>query len=406
MISKSVVEKIILTLLVLQIVVDTLQGFISLKIGLDIGISQVYKIIFFSICFLYVSAFTDDKLYLVLLLSISCVLILTSHVFRQKGVGVLLDLSEYIKLITTFFVFSAITNFSCTDPFRFLHQLSKIVILVLIFNVVISILGLGTFAYGDYGLKGFFYAANAVSGVIAIASGVIFSLSVHRSKYFYLLVGAICLFLAAAIGTKSGILSVLFLFFIIPYLNGYNFKSIFIFSLSSLCLILFSTVIFESITDSGFGDRISYFYESGGISRAILSDRDVFLFDIIPHYLSANLFDVSFGLGFGYLNNLNKPLVEIDPIDVIFIYGALGMVVYMISMVYILILLLRIRRQYIDSSELRLLCNNSLITSLVLFLTASVAGHVLFNGMVTAYWGVILAVPFWYVKYKKSMNLN
>lgn len=402
MINKKIIEQLILFLILFQIIVDTFQGFLLLKLGSDFGVSQIYKLIIFFVCFLFACSFSNEKLKLIMLLIFSGVLILIYHLFNGSGEYIGLTISEYIKLISTVVIFTAVTNFSCVEPFEFLTKMSVLGIVVIVFNVVMSIFGFGTFAYGEHGLKGFFYAANAVSGIMAIMSGILFTLSFNKSKYLYFIASLLCISISAAIGTKSGIIGVAVLCLILPIFNRCKSYLTPILFFLVISIVLYSSIIFDWISDTGFWERVSYFYDSGGLSRAILSDRDLFFADIFPRFISSDYLDIIFGFGFERLNYLEKPLVEIDPLDILFIYGVLGILIYSYCISHIIILLRRLKFMHSESKDFMLLYNNSIFVSFVLIMIACVAGHIFFNGMVSSYWATILAVPFWYVKYEKK----
>lgn len=82
-----------------------------------------------------------------------------------------------------------------------------------------------------------------------------------------------------------------------------------------------------------------------------------------------------------------------DPIDIVFIFGFFTFAVYAVLM-YFMFKSVYLSETYRDelSHDLKL---SIAVSSFVLILISSIAGHILFNGVVTFIWGVTIALPFW-----------
>ncbi|HIF9138801.1 TPA: O-antigen ligase family protein [Photobacterium damselae] len=391
-------EQLILLLIFFQLLFDTLNGFLVLNINVNIGFSIIIKFILLFICVLHL--FDRNKFIISwLILFISIVLIV--HLF-YKDKNILFDLSEMVKLFTTIIVFYAISGFEYINPMKFIKKWIVFSSVVIVINILISIAGYGTYSYGDYGYKGFFYAANALSGVIVILTSTSLVLY-ENNKRIYILLSVFFLLMAIAIGTKSGILAVIIsILFILIRFSNIRVKLLYLLFIISL----FGSIIIinaDSIINSNIVQRLIFFYDSGGITRAIFSDRNIFFKEIIDNYINGNVFNILFGLGSGFLYQLDKPLVEIDFIDIISLLGIITLLFYMVFLFLIFRKISLVQKNTICTTEIKLIYNAFFI-SFILISISSIAGHILFNGMTTIPWGVILAAPCWLSNYRNRIR--
>ena len=374
--------------------IDSLTGFFVLKFGVDLKLSILYKVIFLFLGLILLLR-RDSKLFIISFSALFFIILwsIFQNIFTS-GKYLLFDFGEGLKLVSTFILFFVFSTFKYIDSISFCKRLIFVSLFTLVLNVFFSLIGIGTTSYGVFGAKGFFYAANALSGIIVLLSSFVMVHTFNKSIKSYVISTAALLLLAAMVGTKSGILGVLILFGLLPLLR-FNVTPkvlgalIIIFPL----LIITGFYIYQIFIESAIYERIVYFYETGGITRALLSDRDMFFMDIFPSFIDQGWIRLLWGFGFDNLNGFNKDTVEMDPIDIVFIFGLFTTTLYFLIMGYIFYKIRTIPTEndpVMDEFKLSIG-----ISSFVLFLISCIAGHILFNGVVTFIWGVTLALPFW-----------
>jgi hypothetical protein len=283
-------------------------------------------------------------------------------------------------------------------------QLIIISLFVLFLNILASVVGFGYSSYENSGVgaKGFFYAANALSGVIVLIASFLLVKAQHKSIKQYILIFFLLFMLAAVIGTKSGILGVFLVASIIPIFRFRLSLNLVVGLLLLIPFVMYSLFyIYEWFLNSAFYERFMYFYDTGGLTRALLSDRDIFFWNIYPFYSRSDFITLLWGYGFSDLNTFPKALVEIDPIDMVFIFGVIPFITYTFLMSGIFKSIESISTKDLLISDLKLSVG---VASFVMILISFVAGHILFNGIVTFLWGTVLALPHWRLNNLKKIQ--
>ncbi|WP_026957850.1 O-antigen ligase family protein [Aliagarivorans taiwanensis] len=374
--------------------VDSLTGFFVMKVGVDLKISVLYKLLF-----LFVGLFQLlRRNYSYFLFSVGLMTFAISWSVAQNITGglhfLVFDFGEALKLVSTFIVFLVFSTFrliSCKNSYP---KFIKITLAVLSLNIFASIIGIGSTAYGLFGAKGFFDSGNALSGIIVIICTFMLVDAIKKGTLVFCATSLFYAILAALIGTKSGILSVIIISMLVLLSRFYLTPKI-LMTLSALLpiVVVASVFVYQLFLESAIFERIVHFYNTGGLTRAILSDRDLFFWDIYPSFIEEGLPRLLFGYGFEELNKFNKPRVEIDPIDIVFIFGLLTFTVFVIFLRLLFKSVELLPNN--DDSVMRDLKLSISISTFVLIVISSIAGHVLFNGFVTFLWGVTIAMPFW-----------
>lgn len=398
-------EYLLLILILNQLVIDTLNGFLLFKFNIDAGVSAIYKIIIFCICLIY-NCFSKNSLICNFLIILYGLIILSIHSIYSTSSNLAMDLSEYIKLATTFVIFAAVANFTYFNPQRYIKVLSSYSLLIISINLTFSILGLGGSSYTDFGFKGFFYAANALSGVYCIIAGITLYISLNAGMKYYWLSSAFLLVCAAGIGTKTSIIFVALSIVVLPILVGKKKKNFWSLLAILLAIVCFFMVYLEEILNSSLAERIGHFYGVGGLAKVIFSGRDIFFIDNMHSFINGNILLFLTGMGFSGINSFRKPLTEIDIADIAIIYGVFTLLLYLITFLS----LLSYSNKFIKLYSPKKIIVLSTYIGTMLFIVSSIAGHILFNGMVTLYLGVIIALPHWTANYnymlmKRKINV-
>lgn len=374
--------------------IDSLTGFFVLKVGVDLKLSILYKIVFLFLGLLLLLQ-RNIKYFII---SFSLLSYVIGWSIAQNWFGsikyLVFDFGEALKLVSTIIVFLVFSTFKLLDCRKLHFKIFSISVTVLFINIFFSLIGIGSKSYGVFGAKGFFYAANALSGIIVLIAAFVLVRAFKHGIVMYVGTTGFFALLAAMIGTKSGILGVMIVASLIP-LSRFIVTPKLLGALAILVpvAVIGAFYIYDLFINSLIYERIVYFYETGGVTRALLSDRDVFFWDIFPTFVNQGYGRLLWGFGFEQLNLFNKDTVEMDPIDIIFIFGFFTFAAYAVLM-YFMFKSVYLSEAYRDelSHDLKL---SIAVSSFVLILISSIAGHILFNGVVTFIWGVTIALPFW-----------
>ena len=374
--------------------IDSLTGFFVLKVGVDLKLSILYKLVFLFLGLLLLLQ-RNIKYFII---SFSLLSYVIGWSIAQNWFGsikyLVFDFGEALKLVSTIIVFLVFSTFKLLDCRKLHFKIFSISVTVLFINIFFSLIGIGSKSYGVFGAKGFFYAANALSGIIVLIAAFVLVRAFKHGIVMYVGTTGFFALLAAMIGTKSGILGVMIVASLIP-LSRFIVTPKLLGALAILVpvAVIGAFYIYDLFINSLIYERIVYFYETGGVTRALLSDRDVFFWDIFPTFVNQGYERLLWGFGFEQLNLFNKDTVEMDPIDIIFIFGFFTFAAYAVLM-YFMFKSVYLSEAYRDelSHDLKL---SIAVSSFVLILISSIAGHILFNGVVTFIWGVTIALPFW-----------
>ncbi|WP_182034739.1 O-antigen ligase family protein [Vibrio diabolicus] len=374
--------------------IDSLTGFFVLKVGVDLKLSILYKLVFLFLGLLLLLQ-RNIKYFII---SFSLLSYVIGWSIAQNWFGsikyLVFDFGEALKLVSTIIVFLVFSTFKLLDCRKLHFKIFSISVTVLFINIFFSLIGIGSKSYGVFGAKGFFYAANALSGIIVLIAAFVLVRAFKHGIVMYVGTTGFFALLAAMIGTKSGILGVMIVASLIP-LSRFIVTPKLLGALAILVpvAVIGAFYIYDLFINSLIYERIVYFYETGGVTRALLSDRDVFFWDIFPTFVNQGYGRLLWGFGFEQLNLFNKDTVEMDPIDIIFIFGFFTFAAYAVLM-YFMFKSVYLSEAYRDelSHDLKL---SIAVSSFVLILISSIAGHILFNGVVTFIWGVTIALPFW-----------
>ena len=377
------------------LLVDSISGFILLNNISTISVSIFYKFIFISICLVIVFSRGNRSARLhVSLLMLNIIIVGLGFVFLERESYAIYYIIEIFKLFSTFFIFYGIISI----PSRFYPKLNnfyKFTIIVLLFNMLLSFLGFGFKSYGDYGFKGFIYGGNALSGIVVIIATYYLLISKSNVTMFIKLV--FLLFISYLLGTKSAILGV-FLSYVIIVASNFRLKdsSIIIFIL--FLFFIMAPFVIDSFVNTAMFERLNYFYNNGGIEVLIFSGRLEFLFSLWDEFSDRGLTSYFFGLDPLIRESYPQSISEMDVTDIILTFGFPTLFFYIISMVYVI--------SNIFCFSKNILRKVAVITSIVLICIGTVAGHVLFNGVITPYWGVVLSLPILYEKFISENNEN
>lgn len=356
------------------ILIDSINGYAKTN-GIDIPVSQIVKTCVFFLVIIRLSGDVRIKALLVLIALYLALLIVN---IIGLGGNVMDAMSQVMKPITNIFFYIYFCTILRINKIFFQKKYELVIILNFLFllaNVLLGLMGFGSSIYtlgdGDsYGIKGFIYAQNEISCVVAVLFPLILLYARHRySKFRYYMLCVFLLFIAFSIATKAAVFVAILSCLLVTYKIGSKRekKIIFLFSVVALFLVI-SYISYLMTSELAMFQRFSYFYEKNGFAEAILSSRWTFWIERSPLFFRHDFVTQLFGL-------CNRDVgCELDPFDSLLFLGWIGLVINVLLLVY-LILVPCFRRNK-DDYEKVMVISNTLIVFISLF-----SGHIFFSSM-------------------------
>lgn len=387
--SYTKLDRLLWWMATMWLVVDSCTGFF-ISYGLNVSLSQAYKLL---ILFFIAIRLTCNRKALIFVwgsfLYISCYflhLVLIGNDFKEP----ILMLSKFLSLLYLYLYFSF--SFKIF-PQRAIINSEKVMIvswLLLAFNIIMGVMGYGipTYNNAELGVKGFFFAGNELGGILSVLSPFMFYYWIVRLSGLRLFIAYMfVIVIGILIGTKTAILTTLLSAIVVPLLYLPVRKKIW-FLIVGIMLISFSVSFFITLISEffiGAIERWTYFYDTGGMNRLMLSGRDEFWELKKQTFFHSDINVQLFGMGM----NGSVKLVEQDHLDALLTFGYIGLTIILSFFLFLLV-----------KAVLHRHCNS--LVKLVLFSDLQiigigfVAGHVWFSAMVSIYIALINAFVFVY----------
>jgi hypothetical protein len=299
-------------------------------------------------------------------------------------------------------------------------EMKKIYIILLIYLLLVfipNLLGLGfnSYAYSKEGSVGFFYSANAVGSIISIIVPLfIYELIKNKNKIYLVLFLIMYLYVLLTLGTKAPILCALIiliyyiLLFIVNLIKNKSYKKLI---LLFLILIIFSIVLSKIIVTTPFYDnllihlrflkikKLSDLFTFKNIDHFIFSSRLSFFYKSFKIYISSNILQKLFGIGY-VINDKTIKLAEMDYLDMFIHQGIIGFV--LIYYIYFKLIIDMFKNYFKKFKSNFLNSEKSLmiISIIISILCALLTGHVLATPAVSIYVSLIIVI------YYKKLKLE
>lgn len=396
--NHNLLAQIVLSLLSVFLLIDSVNGFFLMSMGVDVKISVLYKSCVLSILILYLVKY---KLRVVLsIVAVICLLMVgeSSTIFLVETSGNYLGfvVQHIAKLVTPVLLFFFLLDRSIRDKQLF-AKIEKVMMMnccIFLANILVGLLGFGFSTYGStpgdggIGIKGFFFAGNEISTLLILFTGFYLSRAYLTSKKLFVGLAFFWISVGFLISTKTAMLSTLVLVTMVPVvLEG---KRLFLLNnMTSLIFISALTIIlsqafflYEAFTGTLIFDRLAYFYQKTGLWGLIFSGRTEFLASMWGYYdKDLSVFSLVFGKGVSYFAAVTKYSVELDFVDMFFWHGLVGVGV----IVYIFMLLTSYSvKNFFDSDYP--LASVILMLNLLLAVISNFSGHVFTSGMLGLLW--------------------
>lgn len=386
--------------------IDFMNG-VFLSEGISIPIGTFYRIVLFIVLlFLFINHLelvtSVFGLLMILSMFVYFLLLAIQTIYFDNSFSTLFsDASAVTKYLLWFLIallFSKIAEPKMTQLFIAIDSLFVVGLIVPYF------LGLGNFTYANSnaGYKSFFYATNDLTYVLVILCTLLLFVLItfftkkqwHSLFYLSLLYLANC-YCLLLVGTKTGIIySIASLIVTILYLLFFKSDIPFQvkFLLSQLILIGVGFSLFWG-KDLFIGmiqgtiDRMTYFYDlyDGNWIKILSSSRSIYFEDAMANFMEYPNNHWIFLFGFGVENRWEffgraGGYIEIDFLDTFFSYGAIGLLVFLLPLVYLIYRIFKKR-----------LFNKYAFLLLVTFGFAATSGHVFYSAMSATVLGLIVS---------------
>ncbi|WP_282054000.1 O-antigen ligase family protein [Maribacter luteus] len=392
---------ILILLLVLGITfIDTINGFL-LKNDL-LSISKPYKFIILSLMALkLVLTLKVSKYFILVIICFTSFFTGYFYYFLQNYditlfVQNFIESTKYFIWPISFIYFRRLYLKSEEKGLKIALQIINISYLVLLFNIFLGLLGLGYKFYQFYntGLKGFFFSGNEFSLLFILLTWVkAWQIKIQDVKKYYFFI-LFSLFLAFNIGSKTTILGVLGIFFIIQFSNitvdfgKIQLKKI-IFGLIGVLISPLIIMGFVIGNKSYFDDFILkrleiYNYD---LLTWFLSKRNLVARDSLKEFKGLDLMSKYFGQGEISFQQ-NTHIVELDFVDLMLNHGYVGLFFYC-SIILIFLLMLKTRFSQTPLNK----CLFYFYLIIILFLS-NLSGHIINTGVPGFFIGMIFAITF------------
>jgi hypothetical protein len=362
---------LIITLFNILLLVDSLNGY-CLDKGISFPISQALKILLLLLMSFQMLQQISSRIILWSILFYSVILILffsfkVNFLYSQTFA----HLFKFLLIPCSYFYFKNLIYSNPRLRYKQIIRILKVNTCVLVVNILLVLVGLGTKSYSDIGSKGYFYAANELSGLLLLFCPCILyyigrKYTLSSIKY-YVLIG-IFLLTVLLLGTKSSIISYVISSFVVSRLLMNNKKSYLRLYLFGLVIAIIIIILgYRLLNSLGFWERWAFFYDKGGILLLLLSGREEYWLEEKSDLLEGGIGNIIMGLG-------EARTVEMDIFDTFLNYGIIGVTIIYSFFFY---LLYRAYQKKNQNSWAKVV----LFINVMLIIASSLSGHIVFSGM-------------------------
>lgn len=398
------------TLVFLVPIFDSATGFLvrgeSFLAG---GLGTPSQLIRFFIVVLSILIIKSKKVYrLILLITLYlCLVEFIVFIFHQSFQGLLIGLVFSYKFIFPVFVFFALQkvfqnfNYAESDIVKLVYKFSSVIVIsFLIGNLIAIRVGIASSFFRSSGL---FSSGNGLGVLLGVFSLIILYgfdkkyLTKRKHKYIYYLILA-CLLL---ISTKASAIFLIINLLVLLVRLSLVYK-IMIYTSVAIFIIAFYKYLIEFLNIS-FELVIWRFDNKTSWANFLLSAREDFITNAMLSFNDTKYIYLRAIFGAGSFLSYESPtnftllykMMEMDSFDTFFMYGIVGIIVYIIVMYYCLV------KTFQKSKILA-------FATIALFLHSIFAGHTMYDGlavMVVVFIFLLIQENEKKINFSKSTNL-
>jgi hypothetical protein len=402
----NLISKLVFLQLSLYLVVDSLNGFMMLGLGVDASLSALYKSALLILLLIYLSVFLPR--HTVFILAAVCVLSLGEIVsifsLDTDGSKVSFLIQHILKVLSPLILFLFLLDRLKRDHLFFKRILTVIQIngLVFLCNMLAGVFGFGFSTYGQggenmVGSKGYFYAGNEISAILVVFGAFYLARAYLNNKLHFIVVAILSIAVGFLVSTKTSMLAVVLLIVLMPVLYEgrrlfllNNIPSI-VFVLTLSTVLVQALVIFEAFTNAPVYARFLFFFERHGLAGLLLSGRDTFLTELWVLFSQKDLFlGFLFGNGVSYYAEFTKYSVEMDFFDMFFWHGLSGVFVLLIVFFH-----LSYKSWISFSDKVYPFARIILVTNMLLLAISNFSGHIFTSGMLAFIWPCFVMLAYY-----------
>ena len=380
-------KKIIYYLFLILPFIDLITSFTERINGNIVSIGTIFKgiLILFSgiyILFITKSKYKKKSIIYYLLLSIFSII----HILIGNN-SYVSSVTQLIKFMFLPIIFIFLLNYN--DDYKISYIEMKKILKYNVFFILTTILiakltNTGFNSYSDTvttGVVGWYYSANEISGIITILFPLFLEDILKNNKYSFILVMYV-IFMMMMLGTKTpllGVLISLIALFIHILLKDKNKKNIFkiVFFISYTVILIFNSSYLSNLNS---GRYIS-------TTNAVFSSRDIYLNNTTREYINHNLEEKLFGLG-STNNKVLEKYVEMDFYDLLYRYGIIGFIIFMIPFFKIVLKMMEYALSHLNNYNYDKMI--LILITMLSLLIAFFAGHILSAPAVSIYFGITI----------------
>ena len=401
---------LILLFVGLILVVDSVNGII-LQSGLNfpISLSQLYKfllLIIISLRLLHLSKLNSILVFIFLIYSI-----LTSfyHFVINENVYELVDstlqFSKFLFIIILFCYCSILIKIK-PQLLNIILRIIKFNLLILILNLILGVFGLGYSSYDSIGIgiKGYFYAANELSGLVLILFPFYLYLNQMYRKGFnlrYYVIGGLFIIFSILVATKTAIIGTIITVMFIPFLYNnkmlsftlklkpFLFKSLLIF----IFIILLILIVPSLLEQTGLVNKYTYVFENRDLIRIIFSGRTNLAQTSFQEFISSN------NIIKWFIGKSGYETIEMDFFNTLFSYGLFGILIIYSFFFYLIAVSFKkvfIRSDIVDYPYAKIV----LYINVLILIISTIAGHIVYSAMTGPFLGIVNSLTY----YKTTKN--
>lgn len=387
------------------LLVDSAVGFIEKYAGIHIPVSMIYKTPVLLLLLLII-AMRDPKFTCWILAGLLCFItgpVIQFLTFSDPS-SLFYDMTLALKILSPVLYLRYFMIAADEIPDLFSKAAPKILALSCVIfaaNMLAGLMGLGFPSYTtggkDIGINGFFIAGNEMGAVFVVLSAFALTKAFHKSLKVYCLSSLVIIIIGVLIATKASMLaSVILVLFLPIFIGGKKtllptLPKVVISALVLLILGVMTSMFIDVLKNAGFWTRLVWIYEEHGILRLILSSRDEFaqaLFAIFTEH--GQWYNWLWGMSSASAKHFwisTKLVAEVDPIDVVIIFGFVGLAAAMLIQFYLLHHV--INWYQLKRSQLAPAC---LLSFLLLEALAFTSGHIWLSGMMGPFLGLMYGI--------------
>ena len=394
----NVITQLIFAALSVYLLIDAINGFFILSFGIDTQLSVLYKSLMLALLLVYLSL--NNVKALLVIVGLYCTLLLGEALailmLRSSATYMSFVVQHAVKVVTPLVLFLFLLDRYNKDDQLYL-KIERVIFIncgIFLLNILLGWLGIGFSTYGgtvsatSIGVKGFFYAGNEISALMIVFAGFYLAKSYLKSKAQFLCLVLLWLSIGFLISTKTAILSVIILVFVIPIvLEGrrifqFNNTPSLVFYTLLVAVALQGLLIYQAFEGTLLFNKLSFFLSRGGWVGLILSGRDQFVTVMWDYFIAAeSVLSMLIGNGVSYYADHIKYSSEMDLPDMFFWHGIVGVMITLgIFMMMTFHSAANFFKQFYPYARVVFLIN------VLLLIISNLSGHIFTSGMLAFLW--------------------